>query len=70
MITSTLEIQSTTYFMRTEWEGNIYPTDVTLCYRNEATDHWNSSYEVTIDIDKAKALEIIEFLKESFGLPT
>ena len=65
---SYVEIQGSTYIVRTKWES--FPTQVELCYRNEATDHWNSSYEVSIDIDKAKAEEIIAFLKASFDLPT
>ena len=63
---TSVELEGSTYLMRTEYES--FPTQVELCYTNQTTDHWNSSYEVQIDIDKAKAVAIIEFLRASFDL--
>ena len=45
-----------------------YPTDVTLNFRNESTDYWTPSYEVSIEIDVHKAKQIIAFLQKAFEL--
>ena len=43
-------------------------TEVTLDYIEHSTDHWHSDNETSLDIGKEKALEIIDFLRESYGL--
>ena len=37
-------------------------------FTEHATDHWGSDNETAIDIDEAKAREIIEFLEDIFKL--
>ena len=39
-----------------------------LEYTEHACDYWSSNTETTVDIDKEKAAEIIELLKEAYGI--
>ena len=42
--------------------------DVAIEYTEYSTNHWNSDTETSINIDKNKAIEIIEFLKKHFDV--
>ena len=43
-------------------------TYITLEYINRASDHWHSDEDISVDIDKTKAAEIVAFLTEHLGL--
>lgn len=42
--------------------------DVALEYVEHASDHWHSDTEVSIEINRAKAEEIVAFLTAAFKL--
>lgn len=42
---------------------------VSLNYVEHSTDHWHSDNETEVDIDEAKAKEIIKFLQDKFKHP-
>lgn len=44
--------------------------DVSIDYINFSCDHWYGDEEKSIEISKDKAIEIIKFLNDSFGLTT
>jgi hypothetical protein len=66
MTTKELEIQGKMKLICTVY--NNIPNDVSIDYIEYSPDAWYSDSEVSIDINKQKAIEIIDFLKESFGL--
>ena len=42
---------------------------VTLCYTEHSPDSWYSDMATEVDIDRAKAMEIIWWLSEKFDIP-
>ena len=54
-------------FVSNEWfdeDNKPRPyNDVVIEWTNEATDHWNRSYEVAIQLTKAEIQSIIDFLQ-------
>lgn len=65
-----LEIGSVTFIdtVYGEYPNGVKIKDVSIVYTNNATDYWNSSYEVDIPVDKKQAQDIIEFLQKAFEL--
>jgi len=55
------KLEETTY-------GEGYVPDVCLEYTEHSKDHRHHDSETSIDISKEKAVEIIKFLQDSFGL--
>lgn len=51
------------------WFEYLEHMGVSLMYIEHATDHWSSDSETEVDIDKAKAEEIINFLQRRFNIP-
>ena len=66
VITRKVEMSSTCSFEFTHYEG--FKPDVDITYIEHSSDSYYSDSETTIDIDKEKAIEIIKFMKESFGI--
>lgn len=48
--------------------GECVSADISLDYIEHSSDHYHSDDETSIDIDKEKAVEIVEFLNEAFLL--
>lgn len=67
MNTLQIEIGSTCHLTKTEYGENISP-DVSLDYIERSNDHWYSPTETSLDIDKEKAIEIVNFLKDAFDI--
>jgi hypothetical protein len=54
-------------FVSTQWTDEI--KDCVIRYTNQATDYWNSSYDVESTIyTKEQAQSIIDFLKQHFEI--
>lgn len=49
------------------WEDGAFEPSATIEYV-EHGDSWHGDREVSIDIDKKKAIEIINILKETFAI--
>jgi hypothetical protein len=45
-----------------------HPADIAIEYTEHSNDHWASNTETAVDIDKDKAIEIVEFLTRHFKL--
>lgn len=71
MVETKLQIGTVT-FIDTTYTDYLYAgkpiKDTAIVYTNEATDHWNSSYEVDYSITEKQAKDIIEFLQKAFNL--
>lgn len=69
MVELKLEIGNVT-FVETTYGNYLDGTikDVSIDYINQSTDYWNSSYSVSTEVDKEKAIQIIEFLQKAFEL--
>ena len=63
-----LEITSNCNFVKTSYGDPIIQTDVTLDYVERSPDPYFSDTETSIDINKAKAVEIIKFLVSAFDI--
>ena len=61
-----LELGYDCKLIQTIWE--CLPTEVELVYVERQGDPWYGAPTVELEIDKDKAIEIIEFLKEAYGL--
>lgn len=48
------------------WEN--FPPSLELEYTEHATSHGSSDSETSIEIDREKAVEIVELLKEAYGI--
>lgn len=70
MVELKLQIDNVTFVdtIYGEYPNGTPIRDVSIVYTNNATDHWNSSYEVDISLDKKQAKDIIEFLQKAFDL--
>ena len=42
--------------------------DVALEYTEHSPDSWYSDREISLDIDRATAMEIVQFLREEFAI--
>lgn len=62
-----IQISSTCHFIKTTYGENV-PPDISIDYTEHSTDHWHSDSETSIDIDKEKAIEIINFLSDAFNV--
>ena len=67
MTETKLQISQYCDLVLTEYGGSLSP-DMSLEYIEHSTDHWHSDETTSADIDKAKAVEIIEFLRGAFGV--
>jgi len=66
METKQVEIGATCHLTSTVYSGGSM--DVYLDYIEHSADHWHSDTETSLDIDKDKAVEIINFLKDAFSI--
>ena len=63
-----VEIEVSCWFERFDFNDAAYPSEVTLEYIEKAQYPGYSDTETSHDINKEKAQEIIDFLKESFDI--
>ncbi len=62
-----VEIGSTCSLERVVYDEAFSP-EITLEYIEHSSDSWYQDNVTSLDIDKEKAIEIIQFLEESFDL--
>lgn len=62
-----VEIGSSCHLTKTEYGEHVLP-DITIDYIEHSIDPYYSDNETSLDIDKEKAIEIINFLKDAFSL--
>ncbi len=67
MIEKKLEIQGSCSMEFITWEEGAFEPSATIEYV-EHGDHWHGDTETSVDIDKEKAIEIINMLKETFAI--
>lgn len=63
-----LQISPTCAFVRSEYGDPVISTDVDLEYTEHSTDHWHRDSETSLTINRETAIQIVEFLTESFKL--
>ena len=68
MTDKTLEIAGDCKLVYSTAGDPVCWSDVSLCYVEHSQDHWHSDDETEHTLDKEKAVEIIEFLQEAFGI--
>jgi hypothetical protein len=51
------------------WLEHTHGYGIELCYVEHSSDHWHSNMDTEIDIDRERAMEIIQWLAEKIGLP-
>lgn len=66
MVENKLKVCGSCYFVETVYGPGI--KDVALEYTEHATDHWSSDTETSIEINKEKAVEIVNFLNKAFSI--
>lgn len=62
-----LELSPSCSLVMNRYES-INVTQVSLDYTEHSSDHWHSDTETSIELDEAKAREIVAFLTAAFGL--
>tara|TARA_R110000744_G_scaffold341635_1_gene446834 strand:- start:3712 stop:3915 length:204 start_codon:yes stop_codon:yes gene_type:complete len=67
MIEKILEIQGSCSMGFITWEEGAFEPSATIEYV-EHGDQWRGDTETSVDIDKEKAIEIINMLKETFAI--
>lgn len=66
MLEKSLKIGSVNFVTSEGFDENDRPqpyNSIEIVYCNQATDHWNSDYEVTTELTPAQIQSIIDFLK-------
>ena len=61
-----VKLSNSCNFVFDMWNSKEYP--VCLEYTEHSSDHWHSDTETLIDIDKEKAVELVEFLKKHYNI--
>lgn len=64
-MTGRLDITKSCWFEKWSWTAE---TEVVLHYIEHSPDPWYSDSETDIDIDRATAIEIVEFLTRAFNI--
>jgi hypothetical protein len=62
-----LELSRSCHLVKTSY-GEGVDDDISLDYTEYSSDHYHSDTETSVDLDKAKALEVIAFLKDAFSI--
>ena len=63
-----VEISPLCEFVATIYGDEGGDFDVSLDYTERSPDSWYSDQETTVTIDREKAVEIIEFLQQTFSI--
>lgn len=61
-----VKLSNSCNFVFDMWNSEAYP--VCLEYTEHSADHWHSDTETSIDIDKEKAIELVQFLKKHYNI--
>lgn len=61
-----VKLSNSCNFVFDMWNSKESP--VCLEYTEHSSDNWHSDTETSIDIDKEKAVELVEFLKKYYSI--
>ncbi|OGT92484.1 MAG: hypothetical protein A2286_05730 [Gammaproteobacteria bacterium RIFOXYA12_FULL_61_12] len=61
-----IEISPSCHFVATRYGNGI--RDVALEYTEHSPDSWYSDREISLDLDRVTAMEIVQFLREEFAI--